>query len=449
MTVNSLTQTLFLQNLIRTQQQSLSTLQQQIGTGKTATTYSGLTPAQGGLSISLRAQIDRFTAYTATNATLSTRLSAADAALTSSYTAVSNLRQTLSSIGVITTGTAAAFAANADGTLSELVDQFNTKVNGVPLFAGQSGSAPIQSASAIEAGLRTSINGSIPFANVAAATSAIQTYFGTNGANLGTWSTASQSNGADQFPAVAQSIADGRTIGASLSAIPPSTATAATAVAGGTGYAVNDTITLTPKTGGQPVVLKVTSVSSGAVTGVSIVSGGTYVPSTANAAAGLFAPAAGTNYQASTSGGGTGATFTLTTSAASQPSSIQQTIQAVAAVAVFKPTDFANQSDYQNFINEVVTHNQTSSGSTVDTSLGTALNNLSAYDGQVGILQKQASDQQTVNQSVLTITQTNLNSDENIDPATAITNLQNLQNQLQATYKVTATLRGLSLVNYI
>ena len=38
---------------------------------------------------------------------------------------------------------------------------------------------------------------------------------------------------------------------------------------------------------------------------------------------------------------------------------------------------------------------------------------------------------------------------ESVDASTAITNLQNLQTQLQATYQVTALLKNLSLVNYI
>jgi len=68
----------------------------------------------------------------------------------------------------------------------------------------------------------------------------------------------------------------------------------------GSGYAVDDTITLSGGTASIPAVIKVTSVSTGTITGVSIVSGGSY---TANAAS--FT-------QASTSGSGTGATFNTT-----------------------------------------------------------------------------------------------------------------------------------------
>jgi len=79
----------------------------------------------------------------------------------------------------------------------------------------------------------------------------------------------------------------------------------ATKSAGGSGYAVNDTITLAPRGGDTfavAPVLKVTAVSGGAVTAVSV--------QTAGDATAL----AGTNAvfsQASTSGAGTGATFTI------------------------------------------------------------------------------------------------------------------------------------------
>jgi hypothetical protein len=71
--------------------------------------------------------------------------------------------------------------------------------------------------------------------------------------------------------------------------------------AGGSGYAVNDTITLAGGTTTQAVVLKVTSVSGGAVTGVIIQTAGNYSAVPSNPVA-----------QAATSGGGTGATFNMT-----------------------------------------------------------------------------------------------------------------------------------------
>lgn len=94
--------------------------------------------------------------------------------------------------------------------------------------------------------------------------------------------------------------------------------TAAAVVAGGTGYAVNDIITLasglsTNAPIGAPCQLRVTGVTAGVITGVSVVSalpgadakGGSYFTSQANPVA-----------QGSTTGSGSGATFNLTFSTA-------------------------------------------------------------------------------------------------------------------------------------
>lgn len=88
--------------------------------------------------------------------------------------------------------------------------------------------------------------------------------------------------------------------------MPPGVATAITSiVAGGTGYAVGDTIMLA---GGvsttdysNPTILKVASVASGAVSSVYILVAGTYLTTPTNPVA-----------QASSSGSGTGASFDLT-----------------------------------------------------------------------------------------------------------------------------------------
>lgn len=91
--------------------------------------------------------------------------------------------------------------------------------------------------------------------------------------------------------------------------------TAATVVAGGTGYAVGDLITLVGTTAGSvpigaPVVLKVATAPAGVVATVTVVNqvlgeatplGGSY-----------FLPQSGTIAQGSTTGSGTGATFTIT-----------------------------------------------------------------------------------------------------------------------------------------
>jgi hypothetical protein len=79
-------------------------------------------------------------------------------------------------------------------------------------------------------------------------------------------------------------------------------ATSAAIVSGGTsGYAVNDTVTLAGGTSTQAIVLKVTSVSSGVITGVSITTAGNYTALPTNPVS-----------QGSTSGSGVGTpTFTI------------------------------------------------------------------------------------------------------------------------------------------
>lgn len=71
-------------------------------------------------------------------------------------------------------------------------------------------------------------------------------------------------------------------------------------IAGGSGYAVNDTITIAGGTSSVAVVLTVTAVTAGLVTAASIKTAGTYT---------ALPPSVAT--QASTSGSGTGATFAI------------------------------------------------------------------------------------------------------------------------------------------
>lgn len=82
----------------------------------------------------------------------------------------------------------------------------------------------------------------------------------------------------------------------------------ATVAAGGSGYTVNDTITLAGGTFYSAAVLKVTSISGGAVTGVAVLAPGGYRAQPGNPIA-----------QASTSGGGTGATFNATWNTVTAP----------------------------------------------------------------------------------------------------------------------------------
>ena len=93
------------------------------------------------------------------------------------------------------------------------------------------------------------------------------------------------------------------------------TATAAAVASGGAGYNVGDQITLalgpiTLSPIGAPAILQVTSVSGGAVTGVSLVN---MMPNASPAVSGFYYfPQTAPQAQGSTTGSGSGATFTLT-----------------------------------------------------------------------------------------------------------------------------------------
>lgn len=98
--------------------------------------------------------------------------------------------------------------------------------------------------------------------------------------------------------------------------------TAAAVVAGGTGYAVGDLITLPigPTTSppiGAPVVLRVETLAGSAVATVSVVS--QVIDSATPLGGSYFLPQTGTIAQDTTTGSGTGATFTLTQAATATP----------------------------------------------------------------------------------------------------------------------------------
>ena len=65
------------------------------------------------------------------------------------------------------------------------------------------------------------------------------------------------------------------------------------------------------------------------------------------------------------------------------------------------------------------------------------------------MVRHQLGDQLTINDTSGNLLQQGLDKAEVQDLSTSITNLNNLQTQLQASYQVTAQLRGLSLVNFL
>ena len=120
---------------------------------------------------------------------------------------------------------------------------------------------------------------------------------------------------------------------------------------------------------------------------------------------------------------------------------ILDSIRALAALATVSLADFGTGTDaptkYQDFL-----RGQLNNISLADQEINT----MTAVNGNNrALLQNTGS---LLNTQALTLS-ASLSSDESVDQATAITNLQNLQTQLSATYQVTALLKNLSLVNYI
>jgi flagellar hook-associated protein 3 FlgL len=116
---------------------------------------------------------------------------------------------------------------------------------------------------------------------------------------------------------------------------------------------------------------------------------------------------------------------------------IRDTLAAVAAVTVLKPADFGSTAEYDNFLVGEIGKLNTAS---------TEINHAVAVNG---VVRHQLGAQQTVNDTSSNLLQQGLDGAEVQDLAQALTNLNNLQTQLQASYQVTAQLRSLSLANFL
>ncbi|HEX4192435.1 MAG TPA: hypothetical protein VHY80_05025 [Stellaceae bacterium] len=81
--------------------------------------------------------------------------------------------------------------------------------------------------------------------------------------------------------------------------------------------------------------------------------------------------------------------------------------------------------------------------------LGTAAQAVQQLVATNGEEQGDLAQLKTAHQNALTLAQTSLNSVEQVDSATAITQLNTLQTQLQASYQTMNVLQSLSLVNYM
>lgn len=94
------------------------------------------------------------------------------------------------------------------------------------------------------------------------------------------------------------------------------------------------------------------------------------------------------------------------------------------------PTDAANVATATDMINQSV-------------------GQLQSLEGTVSLQQGELSGTLSTHQSALTLAQSTISNVEQVDPAAAITQLDTLQTQLQASYQTVGILQQLSLVNYL
>jgi len=350
--VNSLSQTLYLQNQIKNQNEQLTTLQQIISNGgQKAQDFSGFTPDVASLDLKSRGAITRNSAYSDTIATLSTRTANIENSLTSTDSAINSLANTITQLNN-QDPTGVQVQQTASDTLDQAVAQLNAQTNGVPLFSGvalntaNAPSYPIASANALTTGLGAAVTAAGPFATVAAAQNTVTNYFATTS----NWFVP----GAAGVPAAPAQIADDQSIQASVTAnpgVPPNNPF---------GVAIRDTLASTT------------------------------------------------------------------------------------ATATIKASDFA---DYNAATGTSATYQQWLVGQIGQiNSASTEINSAVAVNG---IVRGQLGTAQTQNDTSTNLLQQGLDTAENQDLAVSITSLNNLQNQLQASYQVTAQLKGLSLANFL
>src|SRR5579871_3031697 len=122
--INSLSQTLFLQNQIKNQNQQLTTLQQIISNGgRKAQDFSGFTPDVAALDLNLRGGIARNSAYQDTISTLTLRTQSIENSLTSADSTINSLANTITTLNN-QDQTGNAVRQTADSTLGQVVAQF-------------------------------------------------------------------------------------------------------------------------------------------------------------------------------------------------------------------------------------------------------------------------------------------------------------------------------------
>jgi flagellar hook-associated protein 3 FlgL len=357
--INSLSQTLFLQNAIKSQNQQLTVLQQIVSSGgRRSDNFSGFTPDVASLGLQLRGELNRNDAYKNTISTMALRTQGIETSLTTVDSEINYLANTITQLNT-QDPTGSAVQLTAKSTLEQMISQLNATANGVPLFSGVAlntggvASYPIVDATtlmnnfrAAVPGLGAATPGGYPFGTVAAVTTPpqdAQTVANNYFATTSNWFVP----GAAGVPAAPAQIADDRSIQASVTANP------GTPPNNPYGVAIRDALT------------------------------------------------------------------------------------AVTAISTYKASDFANSKDYTQFLVNQIGQ------------LNTASQEINHAVAINGIVRHQLGDQQTINDTSSNLLQQGLDHAEVDDLSKSITNLNNLQTQLQATYQVTAQLKGLSLANFL
>src|SRR5262245_27053749 len=134
--INSLSQTLFLQNAIKQQNQQLTVLQQIVANGgQKADNFAGFTPDVATLDLELRGGLKRNDAYKDTIGTLSQRTQIIENSLTSVDSEVNFLANTITQLNA-QDPSGQAVQQTAKSALEQMISQLNATSNGVPLFAG-------------------------------------------------------------------------------------------------------------------------------------------------------------------------------------------------------------------------------------------------------------------------------------------------------------------------
>lgn len=393
--VNSLAQTSYLQLIMKSQQTQITRLQGQVASGNKSSDFSGYSPTEGRLAISLSDSLSRNKQYQQTVKLLSTQAQLAEASLTNTHNvltggsdgrgtgSVSNtIANVYLNVASPSSNAAGSVQQTAQNALEAVIGYYNQSMTGGYVFAGRGSQPPFLDAGTVSANVKAAIAAARPA-------------------------------GASGFVG---------TPPAGASSLQAANAAAAAASAAVNGVFLNSSHNLNPGTLNQWF--------SGSIND----SPGEPVPISDNQTLAIDISALPNQMRSGPIDANTGIAIDPTYG-------ILDSIRALAAVANVMVADFGTGPDapakYQAFLKA-----QLDQISLADQEINT----MTAVNGNNrALLQNTGS---LLNSQSITL-QSSIASTESVDQATAITNLQNLQSQLTATYQVTSMLKNLSLVNYI